>query len=216
MDRKKNRNNGQKRSTRHSGLPIRDHDGWRIRWIDADGKRRSKNFPTNAYKEAVAELTRIKGEIQAIKDGRMPRQQVVPTFDQFANQYWIPNRTRNKRSPKDDRSILKKHLLPAFGGMPLNHITTSKAEAFKGSLAESGLKSKTVNNILTLLISMLNYARELDFLYRLPQIKKPKSYRRDYAYLKTDGQIRAFLRTAKQGCFPRQVFSLSRDCLTRL
>ena len=53
----------QKRSTRHASLPSQDHNGaWRIRWVDADGKRRSKNFPPNDYQDAIAELERIKGE----------------------------------------------------------------------------------------------------------------------------------------------------------
>ena len=189
------RKNGPKR--RHSGLPSKDRDKWRIRWVDSDGKRRSRSFPKNAYKEAVAELERIKGEIRSIKDGRKPPNKTVPTLKDFSENFWKPNRTFYKRSPKDDVSILKKHLIPAFGALPLTHITTEKIETFKGELAQNGLKPKTINNILTLLNSILVYATEMDFIYRKPKVKKTKLVTLSYQYL-SEGEIKAFLRAAKE------------------
>jgi hypothetical protein len=85
--------NGQRRATRYAALPYRYHSGWRIQWIDMNGKRRSKAFANGKYAkpydEALAELTRIKGEIQAIKDGRLPKPTKVPTFTEFVDRYWI-------------------------------------------------------------------------------------------------------------------------------
>lgn len=191
--------NGQRKAQKHTALPARDHNGsWRIRWVDADGKRRSKNFPENSYKEAVAELERIKGEIRAIKDGRKPRPQKVPTLNVFVETYYSPNRILEMRSPKDAKSILRKHLLPTFGKLPLTHITTEKIEKLKADLAIQGLKAKTIRNILALLQAILNYASELDYLYRLPKIKKPKLHREEYQYLQSDSDVRAFLNEAKE------------------
>lgn len=190
--------NSNKRSTRYSALPSRDHGRWRIRWVDLDGKRRSRSFPANAYQEAVAELERVKGETRAVKDGRKPQQKKVLTLKEFHEKYWRPNRTLSKRSPKDDESILRKHLLPAFGNLPLTYITTEKVEKFKGDLSEAKLKPKTISNILTLLGSILRYATELDFIFRLPKIKKPRLYQNDYQYLRTATEIRRFLNEAKK------------------
>jgi len=103
----------KKRATRYTGLSNRDHGGGRIRWIDAGGKRKSRNF--KEYQEAVAELERLKGEARAVKDGRKPPQKKTLTLQEFTEKYWTPNRTAGKRSPKDDASILKKHLLPGRG-----------------------------------------------------------------------------------------------------
>ncbi|NLH47736.1 MAG: tyrosine-type recombinase/integrase [Myxococcales bacterium] len=199
-------NGMRKRSGRHAGLPYRYHAGWRIQWVDSNGKRRSKVFPDTQYErpydEAVADLARIKGELQAIKDGRLPPKKAVPIFEDFIDKYWEPNRTKHKRSPKDDKSILRKHLVPFFGAFPLNQITTEKVEQFGAHLAESNLSVKTVHNVLTLLISIMRYAYDLDFIFRLPKIKKPRIPKRDYIYLRTDAQIRAFLNAARERSLP--------------
>jgi len=119
--------NSQKRTTRHAGLPVRDHNSWRIRWIDTDGKRRSRNYPS--YKKALENLTRLKGEVQAVRDGTLPKPGPVPTFSEFVKEYYLPNRNAPKRSPRDDVSILCNHLTPLFGAMPLNRIGTRDAIA---------------------------------------------------------------------------------------
>lgn len=189
---------GQKRSTRHAGIPSRDANGWRIRWVDSDGKRRSRNFSgKNAYQKAIEELERIKGEVRAIKDGRTPAPKSSIKFVKFVEEYWIKNRTKKKRDPQSDYSIFNAHLKPAFGSMPLNQITTEKVERFSGQLHDLDLKPKTIRNILTLLGSVLRYGRDLDFLFRLPKINMPVVVQNDFAYLKTENQIRAFLTAAK-------------------
>lgn len=188
--------NGQKRVTRHAGLPTKDHNSWRIRWVDANGKRRSKNFPN--YQEAIEEQTRLKGEVQAIKDGRMPRQMNVPTFSKFVEKYYEPNRNASKRRPKDDESIIRRHLKEPFGSLPLNRITTEKVENLKAELRKKKLKPNTIRNILACLSAILHYAMEMDFLFRLPKIKKPKPERPEYNYLRSESDRRAFLNEARE------------------
>lgn len=197
-----------RRSPRNSALPRRmpDRKGWRIRWIDLDGKRRSKVFPESGYEAALAELRRIHGEMQAVKDGRHPAPKIIPSFVQFIDDYWRPNRMAYKRSQNRDESVLRVHLLPAFGQLPLNLITLEQVELFKTELGKKKLNPKTVHNILTILIAILNYALELDIIYRVPKIKKPKIYEDDYNYLQSDNEIRAFLSTAEK--FGDNVYAL--------
>jgi len=187
--------NGQKRATRHAGLPSKDHNGWRIRWIDINGKRRSKNF--SSYNEAVSELARIKGDIQAIKDGRAPVPTDIPTLKQFSKKYWVPNRVMKKKRPADDLSIMKKHLYPLFGDLPLNYITTEKVEELKAVLSTS-LASNTIRNVLACLSALLHYAQDMGFQFILPKIKKPPVEKPEFNYLQDHGQIKAFLTTAKE------------------
>ncbi|MCB9478065.1 MAG: site-specific integrase [Deltaproteobacteria bacterium] len=189
------RNGTQKRATRHAGLPSKDHTGWRIRWVDMDGKRRSRNFPK--YKDAVAELARIKGDMQAIKDGRKVRLTNVATFEKFVEDYYAPNKAAHKKRPEDDLSILRNHLLPMFGTLPLTQITTERVEALKADLRGRGLATNTIRNVLACLSAIMHYALELEMVVRLPRIKKPKPVVPSYAYLKNDNQIRAFLESAK-------------------
>jgi hypothetical protein len=58
---------------------------------------------------------------------------------------------------------------------------------------------KTVNNHLTLFISVLNAAVDLGWLAKVPRIKKPKVrlISADYRYLRTTEERDAFLRAAQ-------------------
>ncbi|MCC6160568.1 MAG: site-specific integrase [Deltaproteobacteria bacterium] len=189
----------QKRTTRHASLPSQDHNGsWRIRWVDAHGKRRSANFAPNAYADAVAELERIKGELRAIKDGRAPAPQAVPTFADFVATHWLPNRAPLKRSAEDDASILRAHLMPVFADLRLNQITTARVDLLKARILGAGRAPATARNVLALLSAILNYAVDLDYLHRLPcRIVKPATPRTTYAYLESKAAISKFLSHAK-------------------
>jgi integrase len=185
-----------KRAGRYAALPVRDHGGWRIRWIDASGKRRSRSFPADGYQAAVAELERVKGEVRAIKDGRAPRPVAAPTFADFWERFYRPNKTDQKRNPKDDNSIYKKHLKVEFGDLPVNRITTGHVEPFRTKLHRAKLKANTIRNILALLDAVLRYAQSMNYLYAPPKIEKPKTSLTTFNYLKTDAEIAAFLREA--------------------
>jgi integrase len=197
-EKQRERGKKQKRSTRHAGLPVRDHAGWRIRWTDASGKRRSMGFPADSYKKAVAELERIKGEVRAVKDGRAPRPVTPPTFAEFWDGYYRPNRTDQKRSPKDDLSIYKAHLKAAFGDLPLNQITTARVSAFRAELHRAELRANTIRNILALLGGILRYAQAQNFLFALPKIEQPKTHIETFNYLRTEKEIAAFLKAARE------------------
>ena len=71
-------------------------------------------------------------------------------------------------------------------------------DAFVATRAK--LDPKTVHNLLTLLISVLNAAVDLGWLAKVPRIKKPKirMFSADYRYLRTDEERDAFLRAARE------------------
>jgi integrase len=170
--------------------------GWRIGYTDPrSGKRRFRLFDT--YEEAAAELDRQKGELRRVRDGLAPAAPPATLFKKFIEDYYLPNRTRHKRAARDDRYTFKKHLLPAFGELPLTEITTARVEAFKGRLTDAGLKPATVLNVLSLLGAALRYALDLEMLARMPKIKRPRVIVPEFAYLKTDGEINAFLCAAR-------------------
>lgn len=74
----------------------------------------------------------------------------VPTFSAYATEfmdtYVIANNKRSERSMK--ACILKHHLVPVFGDMPLDAIKMHPIEVLKASLLAKGLSRKRVNNIL--------------------------------------------------------------------
>jgi hypothetical protein len=96
--------------------PTPHRDKWRIRWLDEHDKRQSAVF--DEYKTAQRELSRHQVEVEEIR--RRVRNAAPPekTFGDLCD-YWIANRAPRKRSRKDDESIIRKHLRPAFGAMRL-------------------------------------------------------------------------------------------------
>lgn len=174
---------------------ISKHYGkYRIRWFDEVGKRQSKVFLTKP--EAKAELQKILYEVEQIKSGHLKKDNPAIIFDTLAD-YWLKHRTIYKRSAKDDESIIRIHLLPFFKGRAISTIKTIEIDQLKARLGK--LSPKTVSNILTLLISMVKLAVELEWLIKAPLIKKPstKLFSQDYRFLKSKEEIQYFLDAAK-------------------
>jgi hypothetical protein len=115
--------------------PTKHGDKWRIRWLDERAHRQSAVF--DDYKRAQAELSRRQVEVEEIRRGVRnappPEKTLGDLFD-----YWVEKRAARKRSKKDDESIIRKHLRPAFG-------TTDQLRA---AVAEVGANVDTVRKHL--------------------------------------------------------------------
>ena len=101
----------------------------------------------------------------------------VPKFSAYATEfmetYVIANNKPSERSMK--ASILKHHLLPVFGDMPLDAIKMHPIEVLKASLLAKGLSRKRVNIILACLGKMLRYAHEVELIKVGPGVKLLKT-----------------------------------------
>ncbi|WP_395846837.1 hypothetical protein [Cystobacter fuscus] len=76
----------------------------------------------------------------------------VPTLEQFLKH----SRTNNKVSTaKTKADILRKHLVPAFGRLKLDQIDTARIEALKAQKMKERLAKNSVNNLLTVLRTLL-------------------------------------------------------------
>lgn len=149
--------------------PIKHHGKWRIRWVDEHGARRSEVYEDR--RTAKAELARHEHEAHEIRNGLRAPTPPDKSFADLAN-YWLAHRTPLKRKAKDDRSIIARYLLPHLGALRLRALGVSHADALVAERL-SHLNKKTVANILTLLISMLNAAVDLGWLLKVPRIRKP-------------------------------------------
>ncbi len=169
---------------------------WRVRYTDENGKRKSGGcFPKEQYALACEKLKKLNIEVEEIKLGyRLPR---LPnkTFDELC-EYWLMHRTSKKRSPKDDNSIISCHLRPFFGSMLIREIGIEYTDKFKQEKAH--LNPKTQSNILTLLISMLKLANDINWIRKVPPIQKPSitSGANDFSYLRSIDEKRRFLLAA--------------------
>lgn len=175
--------------------PTKHYEKWRIRWVDEHGKRLSEVFPD--FKTASYQLKKYESEVEEIKQGLRAPAPYNKTFNEICD-YWIEKRLPQKRSQKDDLSIIKTHLRPNFGHLKIKELTVEKVDQF---IAERTLlHKKTVSNHLTLLISLLRLAVDLNWLLKVPNIKKPKTYlfSREFSYLRNDEEIERFLTSARQ------------------
>ena len=183
---------------------------YRIRWYDHTGKRRSKTFET--YRAAERALTKLQAESQEIQTGVRPVPVPDYTFNYLCD-YWEAHRSTRKKSGKDDISIFRRHLRPAFGHLLLKDLTLERVDEFRKRLCpderdrpdlnrkrlpDGQVTVKTLHNILTLLISTLNLAVDLRWIPAKPNIKKPRLLPAQFSYIRTREEIAAFLRAARE------------------
>jgi integrase len=151
-----------------SARPVSFRGKWRIRWFDHDGKRQSAVL--ESYAEAETELRRRQLEATDVRAGLRRPSPTDHSFNELAD-YWEKHRAPLKRTAKDDNSIIRAHLRPAFGALCLREISTQKLDTFKEERAH--LAPKTVRNFLVLLGTMFRQAEELGWLHTAPTIRKP-------------------------------------------
>ncbi len=177
------------------GKPVKRGSKWRIRWFDENGVRQSAMF--TRWKDAADALQMRQVEAQQIMAGIRKHELPKKTFNQLAD-YWLEHRASQKRSFKDDQSVIRVHLRPAFGKLRLTEITVEKVDRFVAQ--KDGLSKKTVHNFLTMLISMLNLAVELGWLEKAPRIKKPRIhlFSEEFHYLQSEEEVRRLLAAAKE------------------
>lgn len=181
--------------------------------MDAKGKRRSQTF--TEYETAELALRKAELETEERLRGLRPPELEPRKFSEAAA-YWREYRAPKKRSCKDDLSILNQ-LEEHFGKILLND-TPSWVPAVDRYLAKKAARSsKTLNNHITLLITILRTARTLGWVERLPEIKKPKAEcDEDFRYLKDTDEIAASSnppsRTVRpHSCFTPQRFTAARE-----
>ena len=93
----------------------------------------------------------------------------VPTLETFAPRFVDGHARANRQKPSGiaaTESIVKWHLIPALGAKRLDAIGNEQVQKLKLALADRA--PKTVNNVLTVLSTLLKKAVEWDELDKLP------------------------------------------------
>jgi len=179
--------------------PVACRDKWRIRWIDAEGHRQSDVY--DSYNEAERQLRKRQVEADEIK--RRVRNAPPPekTFGDLCH-YWLEERAPRKRSKKDDESMIRKHLRPAFGAMKLRDVGVEDVDAYvNAKIDDDELSDKSVANHVTLLGTMLRTATtfKVPWLLNVPKFRKPKValFSCDFQWLRSDDEVRRLLAAAR-------------------
>lgn len=173
--------------------PYQYRDKWRVRWFDENGLRQSATLDTEIEASGFGKKMVI--ETQEIKQGIRSPRPVEKSFGEACD-YWLQYRAINKRSYKDDLSIIEKHFRPLFGKVPLRNFSVHHADQYRSHRAN--LNPKTIHNHLTLMISILKVSHDLKWLQDVPRIKKPKLIKEnDFYYLRNEEEVHHLLDCAK-------------------
>ena len=84
----------------------------------------------------------------------------TPTFEAFASERYMPYVKGYKRSWDKDESTLRNHLLPRFGRLYLDEITTQDIIAFHHAMRSQGYAAGTCNHIVIMMRYMFNLAKK--------------------------------------------------------
>jgi integrase len=174
----------------------------------AYGRRRFQTLGAVTRPEAERELRHVLADIergtwQARREVEPPLEpDPVPTFHDYAEQWWLRNEAQLRPSTRDDyRWRLEGHLLPFFAGTRLDRITFDLVERYiAGKLGEAEpLSARSINMTVTLMGQILDGAVERELIPRNPARGKGRRVREHAprrTYLENAEQITALLDAA--------------------
>lgn len=159
---------------------IRLRDGTRVRIFGVPGTwglPNTKVAAQAACDKHTAE-TLATGKAKVAPKAAPVGQPAGPTVRSFAPTFIATSEAKNKASSVDSKNqILNSHILPALGNLALSDVNYSAIEDFKLSLLRptsdrpAGLSPKTVNNVLTVLRSLLSMAAKRQLIPAVPEIE---------------------------------------------
>jgi integrase len=147
---------------------------WRIRYRDASGRRILETLgkePAWTRKKAETELRRRLVDVE--RDGyRAPDKQTFADFAERWQNDYLPGRALKLTTTDGYRQTLNRHLLPAFGPVPLHQLEQQPEliDRYIATKKRQGLSAKTITNHLLLLQVMLKRAVRWRLIQRNPML----------------------------------------------
>lgn len=158
--------------------------------------------------ETVTKTFRRKTDALQWKQSAEARKRIEPEFfskhddkitfsETFEN--WMNTKIRFKRGKKTILQYDKfnsKHFEPHFGKLRIAYITSNNIDRFVSYLINSGLKPKSVNNVLTLLKQVFKYAFQEEIIRSNPsrKVEFVKEHQKEVKYF-AEEEINSLLRT---------------------
>lgn len=134
-----------------------------------DGSQYRERKRASRFSKSGAQRWAEDRERYLLQHGPPTAKKEVPTLDTFAPRFVDGHARANRHKPSGIHaieSILRWHLVPALGPKRLDAITNEQVQRLK--LALTHRSPKTVNNVLTVLSTLLKKAVEWGELERLP------------------------------------------------
>ncbi len=145
--------------------------GWEadISVLLADGQRHRERVKVTMGSKTAAIRWAETRERDLLMNGLPKVQKEVPTLREFAPRFVDGHARANRLKPAGiahKNAMLRTHLVPALGDRPLDRITTDDIQRLKLRLREKA--PKTVNNVLTVLNTLLKKAVEWGVMETVP------------------------------------------------
>ena len=206
-----------------SGTIVRKGNVWHLRYLeDTPNGRVRKSVPVGRVDEMTKTQARrlSKNHLEEIGINTPHHLALainVSTFD-IALQKWETGLLPGFKpsGQQSSKYIIRKHIKPKFSGMLLEQVDKQAVQVWINELSASGLKSKTVSNVVKLLKSVLNWndVGTRDWKLRLPQI--PENEQRWFTPEEAEkiieaaeGQYKVLFRLAYHtGCRCGELFAL--------
>ena len=137
-----------------SHIQRRAKDRWRARYIDPNGRERSRTFPRKVDAErflATVDADLVRREWV---DPRLGKK----TFREWADEFESSRVDLEATTQAQHAAYLRNHLLPRFGDQSLAAITEMQVRAFVAQLVKDGLAPATVTKNLRILSQILKAA----------------------------------------------------------
>lgn len=160
-------------------------------WIDFRYRsRRVRRLSPVQTKRGAEQMERqVRAELSEDEaHGRNPFAGPPPKFAEFAER-WMREYVATTNRPSSSYSkviAMRTHLVPTFGHLRLDEITTATADAFSARLKCAGTAPKTICNLLSMLRASLVTANEWGLLRAIPRIRRLSVPDPAYRYLTVD------------------------------
>jgi len=171
-----------------ANIAKRPDGSWRARYRDAHGREHSRHFTRKIDAARWLDSVAAAQAAGTYTDPRAGRTSVA----EYA-QVWLSRQVQLKPSTRSRyRTIVRRHIDPAFGAVQLAQVERSAVSAWIVDLAGTGLAAPTVRHIHRVLHTMLNAAIDDGRIARNPasRVKLPRARTRDKRFL-THGQVAA-------------------------
>lgn len=156
-------------------LEVRESGGktWRLRLTDRSGANRVVSLGDAAcvtFEQAREQAKNLRAAAQigqwsaTNSDAQTGPQAVKMSFSEFVETHYLPYASARKRSVQTDISVLRNHLLPAFGETSLSEISRADLVRFHTEKRKQGYAPGTADRMIVLLRHILNLAIKWEVL----------------------------------------------------
>lgn len=158
---------------------------WQVRYRDPDRVERSRTFRTREEADRFARKVEVSKDEGSYIDPALGKTLFVDWAED-----WLASTSPalRPRTISGYRSLMKNHILPVFGYVPLAKIRPVDVQRFVAELSQRGMSSSRVRSTYFLLQAILRAAVESAYIGRSPclGVKLPRAVVREMSFLSAD------------------------------